>query len=115
MHPDELVQEITKSLDDNKGYDIFVIDVRDITNVTDNMIICTANSTRHAKSLADKLLRSLREKGVKPYSGVDDSDENWVLVDFNDAVVHIMTPETREFYSLEKLWTVTEETRENTA
>ena len=78
------------------------------------MIICTATSTRHANSIAEKLVRTMITVGVKPFNRIEDqSDSGWILVDFLDTVVHIMLKETREFYSLEKLWTVTESKRVN--
>lgn len=113
---DSLAELITAILDDNKGKDIVNLDVRELTDVTDRIIICSATSTRHAHTLAEKARRGMREHGFKPFcvEGKDAKDD-WVLLDFLDVVVHVMLPETREFYSLEKLWGMTEQERQKKA
>ena len=100
------------TLDENKAINISNIDVTALTDVTDYLIICTATSTRHAKSLADKLLRTMKNQGIKPLGIEGEQQSEWILVDLQDVVVHIMLAEIREFYDLEKLWTMTEEMRQ---
>ena len=97
------------------GEEIKPINVQKLTDITDYMIICTATSDRHAKALAEKLTRATREVGQKPIGTEGEQDGHWILIDFVDVVVHIMQAETREFYSLEKLWTITESSREGHA
>jgi ribosome-associated protein len=113
MTPQAMAELAVSTLDENKGLDIKCMDVRENTDVTDFIVICTATSTRHAQSLMDKVQRQLRDEGIRAL-GTEGSAQNddWVLVDFGDIVVHIMLAEAREFYSLEKLWAFTEERRE---
>ena len=111
MNLDQLSEIVTTALDDNKAVDVKTIDVRKLTSITDYMIICSATSTRHAKTIADKVLRATRDHGIKHIGVEGEADSDWVLIDLSDIVVHIMLPSAREFYSLEKLWTVTEKAR----
>lgn len=106
-----LAELAVATLTDNKALDIKTINVRALTDITDLMIICSATSTRHANTLADKLLRSMREAGIRPAGMEGEQQGDWILVDLHDIVVHIMLKETREFYDLEKLWAMTEKSR----
>lgn len=109
---EELTGMLVNALNDLKAKDIKVLDVSPLTNVTDKMIICTATSSRHAASLADKLVTAMKRMGVRPFNSIEDqTDTGWILVDLLSVVVHVMLSETREYYSLEKLWTVTEDSR----
>ena len=111
MNTEELAKVVVKTLDDNKAIEIKVLDVSELTNITDRMIICSATSTRHAKTLADKVVRQSKEFGLRPL-GVEGEDQaEWILIDLQDVIVHIMLPETRDFYSLEKLWSMAETAR----
>lgn len=113
MTPLQMAELANEALDDNKAIDIKMIDVSELTDVTDYVVICTATSTRHAQSLIDKVKRKLREHSIHSM-GTEGAEQNdpWVLVDFGSVVVHVLLAEAREFYSLEKLWTVTEQVRE---
>lgn len=109
---EELTALVLNTLADLKAKDIKVLDVHSLTNVMDTMVICTATSTRHAASMADKLVTAVKKVGIRPFNSIEDQTETgWILVDLLDVVIHIMLAETREFYSLEKLWTVTEANR----
>lgn len=89
-----------------KGVDIVEIDVRGKTSMTDWLLIASGTSTRHVKALADEVARAAKTAGI-PVIGVEgEGDAEWVLVDLADVVVHIMLPRAREFYGLERLWTV---------
>jgi ribosome-associated protein len=108
----DLIAFVESTLSAHKALDIKVLDVSSLTDVMDAMVICTATSTRHAASTADKLIVAAKKIGVKPFNSIENqTDTGWILVDLLDVVVHIMLAETREFYSLEKLWTVTEAAR----
>lgn len=112
MQTDELKGIALRALEDLKGLDIAEFDVRDMTTVTDIMIIASGTSDRHVKSLADAVVMACKKAGVPPLGVEGEREGEWVLVDLGDVVVHVMQPRIREFYALEKLWTVTEEKRE---
>jgi ribosome-associated protein len=96
---------VVRILEDMKAHDIKALDVRQLTDVTDIMVIASGTSVRHVKSMAFRVRDEVREKTrVRPI-GVEGEDQgDWVLIDLGDIVVHIMRPETREFYDLERLW-----------
>ena len=109
------IQRIHDILDAQKAEDINIIDVRHLTEVTDYMVICTARSSRHAMAISDNLAEIMKQEGF-PALGIEgDGQSDWVLLDFSDCVVHVMLAETRAFYSLEKLWSITTNTREQQA
>jgi len=112
MQTDELKATALKALDDLKGLDIVEYDVRELTPVTDVMVIASGTSARHVKSLADAVVMACKKAGVPPVGVEGEREGEWVLVDLGDVVVHVMQPRIREFYALEKLWSVTEESRE---
>ncbi len=92
------------ALEDRKGVDIKVIDVRGKSNVTDIMVVCTGTSNRQVRALAESVVEKAKENGIQPLGVEGDKNNEWVLVDLGDVVVHVMQAETREFYNLEKLW-----------
>ncbi len=101
---DELQQLVISSLEDYKAVDILVVDVSGKNPLTERMVIASGNSTRHVKSMAENLIVSAKAKGNRPL-GVEGAGEGeWVLVDLNDVIIHLMLPRTRAFYNLEKLW-----------
>jgi ribosome-associated protein len=104
MQSKELVTLILSALDDGKGNDIKVIDVREKTNITDYMVIASGTSDRHVASLADRVVERAKENHLMPLGVEGQNTGEWVLVDLGDAVIHVMKPQTREFYQLEKLW-----------
>jgi ribosome-associated protein len=112
MQTEELKQIALQALEDLKGLDIAEYDVRGMTTVTDVMIIASGTSDRHVKSLADAVVIACKKAGMAPLGVEGEREGEWVLVDLGDVVVHVMQPRIREFYALEKLWTVTEEKRE---
>jgi len=111
MQTEALKQVALKALEDLKGNDIVALDVRDMTSVTDFMILASGTSARHVKSLADAVALACKKIDVPPLGVEGEREGEWVLVDLGDVVVHVMQPRIREFYALEKLWTVTEESR----
>ena len=102
MELKELIKLVTEALDDVKAKDVVTIDVRDKIDITDIMIIASGTSDRHVQALADNVVEKAKQNGAT-IMGIE-KDRTWVLIDLYDIVVHIMLPETREFYGLEKLW-----------
>ena len=92
------------AVEDAKGEQVRLLDVRKLTDITDYMIIVTGASERHVKTIAERVLEKMREAGWKHLGMEGDQDRDWVLVDFVDVVVHIMRAPTRERYNLESLW-----------
>ena len=105
MQVENLRKLVVQILEDMKAQDVKVLDVRQLTDVTDIMVIASGTSVRHVKSMAYRVRDEAREKtGVRPI-GVEGEDQgDWVLIDLGDVVVHIMRPESREYYDLERLW-----------
>lgn len=103
----ELLRDLViKALQDMKGADIHALDVRGLTAITDFMVIASGTSDRHVKSLARNVLDQARAAGAKPMGVEGEQEGEWVLVDLRDVVVHIMRPQVRDFYNLEKLWSM---------
>ena len=92
------------ALDELKAIDLKVLDERELTSVTDYMVIASGNSDRQVKALADNLVQKAKDGGHRPLGIEGDQAAEWVLVDLVDVVVHVMSPNTRETYQLEKLW-----------
>ena len=95
---------VTAALDDMKAVNVKVLDVRGLTDIADTMIIASGNSDRHVKSIADRVLEKAKESGFRPLGKEGERDGEWVLVDLQDIIVHVMLPRVREFYGLERLW-----------
>jgi ribosome-associated protein len=108
---DQLQQLVVSSLEDFKASDILVIDVSGKSPLTERMVIASGNSTRHVKSMAENLIINAKAAGSPPL-GVEGAREGeWVLVDLNDVIVHLMLPQSRAFYNLEKLWEISADHR----
>lgn len=103
---DRLLDIVLTALDDMKGVDVRVIDVRELTSITDRMVVVSGTSTRHVKALAEHVVLQAKQQGYKPLGMEGEATAEWVLVDLIDVVVHVMMPEIRDFYALEKLWSV---------
>ena len=101
-----LAELVTQALDDLKAQNVAVLDVRDLTQVTDTVVIASGTSDRHVKSLAGRVVERAREAGFRALGVEGERDGEWVLVDLQDVIVHVMLPRVREFYGLEKLWDV---------
>ena len=108
MQAEQLKLLVIDALEDIKAEDIQVLDVAAMTDVTDIMIIATGKSSRQVKALANEVVMQAKAAGIQPL-GVEGEDiGEWALVDLGDVIAHIMTPQTRLTYNLEKLWSVPE-------
>ncbi len=108
----DLQQIVLDALEDVKAIDIQVIDVRPLTGIMDTMIVASGASNRQVKSLAANVVSEAKISGFTPIGVEGEDTGEWVLVDFGDVIGHIMLPATREFYDLERLWTLRPETAE---
>ena len=106
MNSKQLSALVIEVLDDTKATDIIRLDVRDMTSVTDYMIVASGTSNRHVKALANNVADKAREAGHRPMGIEGEEGGEWVLLDLQDALVHVMLPKVREFYNLEKLWSL---------
>jgi ribosome-associated protein len=106
IQADELLSVTLAALEDMKAVNVQVIDVRELTTITDVMVVASGTSTRHVKAIADNVALEAKKHGVKALGVEGDKGAEWILVDLADVVVHVMMPEIREFYALEKLWSV---------
>jgi ribosome-associated protein len=97
---------VLAALDDLKAREISEIDVRDKTSITDLIIVASGTSTRHVKSIADEVVRLAKRNQHAPLGVEGEREGEWVLVDLGDVIVHVMLPRVREFYGLERLWSV---------
>jgi len=107
MNSEKLSDLVIDALDDIKGQDIVKLDVRDMTTVTDYMIVVSGTSNRHVKAMVDNVIEKARDVGHRPVGVEGEEGGEWVLLDLQDALVHVMLPKVREFYNLEKLWSIT--------
>lgn len=106
MKAERLRDVAVAALEDLKAVDITVLDVRGMTTVTDYMVVASGTSDRHVRALLQHVIEETETRGVRPLGVEGERDAQWGLVDLGDVVVHIMLPQVRDFYQLEKLWRV---------
>lgn len=106
---ESLLRTVRDALDELKARDVVEIDVRGKSSVTDYMVVASGTSTRHVKSIADEVVKFAKRLDVMPLGVEGEREAEWVLVDLGDVVAHVMLPRVREFYALERLWTVGDE------
>jgi ribosome-associated protein len=99
-----LREVVLDALSDMKAVDVKALDVRGLTDITDTMVVASGTSDRHVKSIADRVVQRCKEAGFRPFGLEGERDGEWVLLDLNDVVLHVMLPRVRQFYALEKLW-----------
>ena len=101
-----LCEVVERTLDVAKAVDSRFLDVREQTSVTDVMVVTTGTSPRHVRAIADHVIKAARAVGRRPLGVEGEAQSEWVLVDLGDAVIHVMLPPVRDYYQLEKLWSL---------
>ena len=101
-----LRKSVIDALEELKAKDVREIDVRGKTSIADLLVIASGTSARHVKSIANEVTKFAKLAGVMPLGVEGEVEGEWVLVDLGDVIVHVMLPRIREFYGLERLWTV---------
>ncbi|HXP65818.1 MAG TPA: ribosome silencing factor [Steroidobacteraceae bacterium] len=98
---------VLDALGDMKALEVKFLDVRGLTDIADTMVIASGTSDRHVRSVAQRVVEKAKEAGFRPHGIEGQQDGDWVLIDLNEMIVHVMLPRVREFYGLEKLWDMT--------
>jgi len=106
MNSEQLSELVVEALEDGKGKDIVRLDVRNMTTVTDYMVVASGTSNRHVSALAEAVAEKSKAAGHSPAGVEGESGSEWVLLDLGDTLVHVMLPRVRQFYNLEKLWSL---------
>ena len=105
LTPLEQAQRIADLAQDKLARDVTILDMRPVCSYTDFFVICTGNTDRQAKAIHDGIHEGMKkDHGILPRRAEGVSEARWILLDYLDIVVHVFTPETREFYGLERLW-----------
>jgi len=105
--PENLPADLTAAvaaIEDRKGEDPLVLDLREIASFTDYIIMCSGGSERHVQAIVDAVVEQLRAQGVKALHIEGYEQASWVLVDYVDFLVNVFTPEARDFYQLDRVW-----------
>lgn len=112
MNTDTIQALALGAIHDLKAINAVTYDVREITTISDVMIICTGTSNRHVKSIAENVVKKAKEAKLSYIKMEGEREGEWVIVDLADVIVHVMLPAARQFYSLEDLWEPIEQMRE---
>lgn len=104
MDAKRLTELVSEALEAGKAQDTRILDVRQLTSITDFMVITSGRSSRQVRALTRQIIDAAREQGVRPIGTEGENGWEWVLIDFGDLIVHAMQPKARDFYQLEKLW-----------
>ncbi len=104
MNSKDLAEKITKLIFNKKGYDVKILDLKNLTSFADYFVICSADSDTQVKAIADEIDKELRDEGIKYWHKEGYQALSWVLMDYVDVVAHIFKKDARDYYKLEKLW-----------
>ena len=105
MTSEELARTIAAYADDKKAIDVVALDLRGVLDYTDFFVICSGNTDRQAKAIHDRIHEGMKkDHGILPRRVEGTNEARWILMDYLDVVVHVFTPDYRDFYSLERLW-----------
>ncbi|HUU51177.1 MAG TPA: ribosome silencing factor [Nitrospinota bacterium] len=94
----------SKVAEDKKAFDVVILDLKEYSSITDYFMICSGNSTRQVKAIADGIDENLSKKGIWALGIEGHNEARWILMDYGDLIIHIFYEETRKFYDLERLW-----------
>lgn len=109
MTQQEKLEIIIKALDSKRAEDIQVLGIKDLTILADYFVIANGNSSTQTKALADEVEYQMKENGIYPDRTEGYQSANWVILDYNDIIVHVFYKETRSYYNLERLWSDAEQ------
>ena len=104
LQSSDLITFVTEKIEDMKGRDIVTLEISKKSSFADYMLVCSGNSKRHVRSIAENVVVEMKRAGQRPLSIEGQESGEWVLVDLGEVVLHVMQDETRDFYQLEKLW-----------
>ena len=104
LSADAVVRVAARAALEKKAIELVVLDLQGLSSVADYFLVCSARSTPQADTIADAVRGALRAEGVRPRHNEGSAESGWLLLDYADVVVHVFLEETREFYSLERLW-----------
>ena len=105
LDSEQLANRIAEIASDRKAIDIRVVDVRELVSYTDYLVICSGNSERQTNAIRDAIHKQLKDDhGLLPRRAEGSTEARWILLDYLDCVVHVFTPDARDFYRLDKLW-----------
>jgi ribosome-associated protein len=100
----DLAYKITELIFSKKGFEVKILDLKNLTTIADYFVICSADSDTQVKAISDEVSKSLSDEGIKTWHTEGYNTLNWVLLDYFDVVVHVFKNEARKYYNLEKLW-----------
>lgn len=104
METKDIIGQIAETIFSKKGFDVRVLDLRNITSIADYFVICSADSDTQVKAIAEAVEDDLRDHGIKCWHSEGFKGLNWVLLDYSDIVIHVFKQDSRNYYNLEKLW-----------
>ena len=104
LSPEEMAAAISDLAADRKAQDIVQLDLRGMIGYADYFVICSGRTDRQTRAIHDAIHEGLKDRGVLPRRVEGVSEARWILMDYLDVVVHVFTPDTREYYRLEQLW-----------
>lgn len=104
MNSKQLVLSIHSAIDEKKGLDPLVLDIRKLTDIAEYFVLVHGTSDRHVRTIADSVSDHLKSKKMKPFHIEGKQDATWILLDYGSVMVHVFHHETRKFYNLERLW-----------
>ena len=100
------VDHVTDALHDLKAIGVVILDVKHLTTITDHMIIASGTSRQHVRSIANHVQEAVKKQGFSIVGAEGEQEGEWALIDLGDIVVHVMLPEIRQYYEIEKLWNI---------